>query len=460
MEKNCGAFMSDGLILKLSRILGEIGRRELPPDALAAARSRLFHAFGVSLTSSTLPAADTAWQVVRDTPGDCFTFGRSQRVSAEGAAFANGVLGHSSLLEDCGPGGLREGSHPGTYIIPAALAAAESVRASGRRLLAGLAVGYETVSRIGAAAPLTIVKRKFRPVGVMGPFGAAAAAATILGADDKQLAGALAIAANLSGGSTQGIFEGTMEPYFQAGFAARNGLFAAHLGLAAAVTSTRALEGEFGFFQTYGGEACDEAALLGPRDRLGICAVGTKRFAACLQNQQTVALIVDGLEAPLTPDIIERVVVRRPEGGSNGLKSPGVSRSAPFDNMLSAQMSARFTAAAALLGLPVDDPRFFQERCGDPMISALTDRIELSPSEDESVSVLLELRGREKILLDADKSDLLFPDDTTIRSGFLRRASSVIGDKAKAAVELIDDLDHLKDVRILTQAISSHDNRP
>ena len=36
-------------------------------------------------------------------------------------------------------------------------------------------------SRVGASVPVGLEARKFRPVGVIGPFGAAAAAAAILG---------------------------------------------------------------------------------------------------------------------------------------------------------------------------------------------------------------------------------------------------------------------------------------
>src|SRR5438132_10592584 len=124
--------MSETYVGGLSRILGEIARHQLPAEALAAAKSRLFHAFGVSFTSSALPSVGAAWKAVPHDSGNCFVFGRFQRIAAEDAAFVNGVIGHSSLLEDCGPGGLREGSHPSTFIIPAALAAAESVGASGR----------------------------------------------------------------------------------------------------------------------------------------------------------------------------------------------------------------------------------------------------------------------------------------------------------------------------------------
>jgi len=444
--------MNGGMLTRLSSLLGDIARAPLPPEAVEAAKNRFFHGFGVSLIGSTLPASKVAWDIARLNPGECLAFGHAQRVNAEGAALINGVSGHGCLLEDAGPGGLREGSHPGTFIVPAALAAADAVGASGQQFLAGLVVGYEAVSRIGAAAPQAIVKRKFRPVGVMGPIGAAAAAATIFGANDEQLAAALAVAVQLSGGSTQGIFEGTMEPYFQAGFSAANGVTAARLGCAGIVATVQALEGEFGFFQTYGGETGNEALLLGKKERLGICSVGSKQFAACLQNQATIALIVDGLDRPVKPGAVRKAVIHRPENGTNGLNSPGVSRSSPYSNMLSAQMSARFTAAAALLGHPVDDPKFFQRRYNDSEIGAFADRIELVKTLDDTVAITLEFNNGDKIVLDADKSGALFPSTAKIRSTFVDRVQEAIGNSNAAG--LIDNLENLKNVRELSGALA------
>lgn len=451
--------MQDGLVNGLAQVLGSIGRGALSPAALAAAKAKVLHALGVSLVSSALAPGRAAWAAVADVEGDCLVFGRSRGLSAPDAAFVNGTIGHSSLLEDCGPGGLREGSHPGPCILPAALAAAQAGGVDGWRFLAALVVGYEAVSRIGRSAPPSIVQRRFRPLAVMGPFGAAAAAATLAGADDRQLAAALAVAANLAGGTTQAIFEGSMESYFQAGIAARNGLLAARIGMAGATTAQAALEGEFGFFQVFGGAPADAGAMLAPADRCGIELVGLKRFASCVQNQNTVALLVDGLEAPLSPDRIERIRIERSASGTNGLNSPGVSRSGPFDNMLSAQMSARFTAAAAVLGLPVDDPRFYQDSFADPRVARLTERIDLVPCEDDRLVVTVTLRDGPAITLDGTGKSVLFPDYAEVRARFLARAQPLLGDQAAVAARLVDRLERLEDVRELLEVLRVQPDR-
>jgi hypothetical protein len=122
--------------------------------------------------------------------------------------------------------------------------------------------------------------------------------------------------------------------------------------------------------------------------------------------------------------------------------------------MLSAQMSARFTAAAALLGKPVDNPVFFSEHYADTDIAALTGRIELEPAEDQSVSVSIGLRSGREIALHSEKSDVLFPADGVIRDRFLRRVGSVQGRNAAVIAELVADLPKLNDVGRLTTAMS------
>ncbi|MEI5678293.1 MULTISPECIES: MmgE/PrpD family protein [unclassified Mesorhizobium] len=447
----------DGWSLQLSQKLCKLPMGRISPQAMEAARLRLLHAVGVSLAHSDLPAATTAWKALGFSRGESFAFGRSLRLGAEDAAFINATIGHGSLLEDCGPGGLREGSHPGTFVIPAALAVAEELDADGAALLAAMVVGYEAVSRIGFAGPPEIVQRRFRPLGVMGAFGSAAASATLMGAGPEQMAAALAIAANLAGGTTQGIFEGTMDAYFEAAFAARNGIVAARLAMAGAACPRAALEGEFGFFQTYGGAAGKLGEMLADRPGLGIETVGTKRFAACLQNQQTLALIADGLKQPLKVEDIARVTITRPAVGTNGLNSPGVSRSAPFANMLSAQMSARFTAASALLGHPVDDPGFFDRHHADTAIVELTRRIDLVPMDEGPVSVQIFLTDGSEIVLDDDKSAVLFPNLADVARRFVLRAGMRVGQQAGADVrDIILSLDCGKKVRAMTCTIAAY----
>jgi len=405
-----GARLAD----RLGGELYQLACAALPAATIGAAKDRLLHVIGVTLASSGLPVPAAAWQAVR--------------------------AAHSSLLEDCGPGGLSEGSHPGTYVPAAAFAAAEQVGASGADLLAAVVVGYEAVGVLGGIAPVSIVARRFRPLGVLGPIGAAAAAAMLYGCDRRQLAAAISIAANTAAGYGQGFVAGSTEPYLHAGFAARNGLLAASLAAAGCAAAPDSLEGPYGFFQTYGGDAGRI-----PPGHAGhaVTRLGTKKFAACLQNQETLSLIQARLPVPLAPEAVRRVALFRPATPSNGTASPGVGTGPPYDTMLQRQMSARFTAAAALLGRPVDDVRYFEAAGDDDDVATLAALIELHSTDDPVVRIDVDLRDGTRLTAAGDMSAVLFPTSREITDRFRGRAASVLGPATQDVISLIGQLERL-----------------
>jgi 2-methylcitrate dehydratase PrpD len=446
--------MGSSVPLQLSEVILAVADRS-DDRTLEGAKQRLLHGLGVALASARLPASEMAWRTMSDRAGACRVIGRAATLAPDAAAFVNAVAAHNSLQEDCGPGGLAEGSHPGTYVLPAALAAAEHAGASGRDLVRGIVAGYEAVSRIGQAAPSSIVARGFRPVPVMAPFGAAAATAAVRGAGAGQLAAALSIAANLSSGFGQGILEGTMEPYLHAGFGTRSGILAADLALQGAVAARGALDGRFGFFAAFGGEEPDLDALLRERDSAGVNRVGSKRFAACLQNQQTMELALDVVAPVLCMDDVLSITLVRPASGMNGTHSPGVDQLPPYGSMLQAQMAARFTAAAALLGRPVDEVGYFATAMNDAEAMALAAGMELRESPDQSVSLELLLRDGAVRVFRSSSSAGLYPAADVLLTRFRKRAEAAIGDRAPLAVTLIEQVESLSDVRELTALLAA-----
>lgn len=443
---------SGQLALALCRMV-ESGLRS---SAVEAAKARLLHGLGVSLGGANVPAAITAWNAVARDAGACLALGRSSRVTAAAAAFANGVLGHCSLQEDTSLGAMEGGGHPGTYVIPAALAAAENVGASGAALISGIVLGYEAVDRLCRATPPGVLQRNFRTVPLMGPFGAATAAAMIYGANEAQLSTAIAIAANAAGGLKQGLFDGTIEPYLHAGFAARDGLLAADLAIAGAVASVNELEGEFGFFETFGGSAGDVDALYREAAEPAVCRIGIKPFPSCLENQETMALILRNSPNDLRGTDIQRVTLYRSASGRNGIHVPGVASVEPCKNTLQAQLSARFTAAASLMRRPVDDIRYFLAAVHDAEVMDLAERVDIAVTSDDGVAVDVILQGGRNLEFRGDTSSTLFPAAREIRERFTERGAAILGkDQAQRVAALIDSLETISDVRELTLMLSN-----
>ena len=153
------------------------------------------------------------------TSGRASIIGAGSRTSAEQAAFLNGTAG--TFLE------LDEGSqfalgHPGVHVLPAALAAAEVNRSSGRELLLAVVLGYEVAARIGIGAT---IRPSMHPHGTWGTVGSAVAVAKLGGADTEQLRTVINIASTLGlGTSRETMYQGGTVRNSFAGFSGSIGL--------------------------------------------------------------------------------------------------------------------------------------------------------------------------------------------------------------------------------------------
>src|SRR5947208_7960443 len=103
------------------------------------------------------------------------------RLSLAGATMLNGYLITAVTMCDIHRSTL---THVTPEIIPPALAIAERDGRSGRDLLVAIAAGCETTTRVGLGLDYAeFRKRGWHGPGVIGPFGAAAAAGRLIGFD-------------------------------------------------------------------------------------------------------------------------------------------------------------------------------------------------------------------------------------------------------------------------------------
>ena len=166
-----------------------------------------------------------------------------RRATLRAAALINGAASHSVEFDDI----YRDaGYHPGSPVISAALAAAQSTGASGETFLRGVIVGYETSTRIGEAIMPSHYKF-WHTTGTVGSFGAAAAVATVLGCNREQFAHALGTVGSFASGLQQAFRSQCMTKPLHGGHAADVGAMAA-MGAAKGLTGALdMLEGEVGF---------------------------------------------------------------------------------------------------------------------------------------------------------------------------------------------------------------------
>ncbi|HEV7803453.1 MAG TPA: MmgE/PrpD family protein, partial [Burkholderiales bacterium] len=178
--------------------------------------------------------------------GTTTRFFDGQAASHGSAAFANAVLLSGRVQGDSHPCG-----HIGGVVIPATLASAERAGIGGKHMLASLIAAYEVALRIGRDHAADLSLRGFRTTPCYGVFGAAVAAGRAQRFDAGRMASAIGLAANFAGGLREYVDAGTEESPFQAGFAARNGLYTADLVAQGLIAAPSALHGSSGFYRAF-----------------------------------------------------------------------------------------------------------------------------------------------------------------------------------------------------------------
>jgi 2-methylcitrate dehydratase PrpD len=220
------------------------------------------------------------YAAVQQRPGASRVSASHRTMSAQDAAFVNGSYGHGFEYDDAhGP----SASHPGSCVIPAALAIGEELGASLEEVITAMVAGYEVYTRIGVLAAPDLLRRGFHPHAVLSNFGAAAVAAKLRGFDAESTLHALAIALSHASGTTEYTSTGGSIKRIHAGIGTRNGMAAADMARAG-ITGPRApFSGNKGFFKTFlqrgPGEGAEQR--FGPGRPFEIGAVWLKAYCAC-----------------------------------------------------------------------------------------------------------------------------------------------------------------------------------
>jgi 2-methylcitrate dehydratase PrpD len=117
--------------------------------------------------------------------------------------------------------------HASASVVPSLIATARRHAVTGRDLLLALVAGYEVESKLGAQLGRPLTARGWHVSGVIGPFGAAAAALLATRDSVERIAQAMAIASTGASGLIAAF--GTMSKSLQLGRTAAGGILAADL---------------------------------------------------------------------------------------------------------------------------------------------------------------------------------------------------------------------------------------
>jgi len=212
-----------------------------------------------------------------------------QGADAGRQAFLLGGLAHILEMDDLHRASV---THPGCVVVPAALVLALRERCSGRAMLDAVLRGYEAVARIGIAVGRAHY-RIWHSTATCGPFGAAMAAATVLGLDDDQTVHALGNPGTQSSGFWQFIETGAMSKHLHAGRAAEAGVTAAELAALGFTGPPAILEGAKGLFAGACPDADPGAVMRDPEAPWQLHATSIKPWPCCRHTHPAIDAAVE-----------------------------------------------------------------------------------------------------------------------------------------------------------------------
>ena len=371
---------------------------KLPEAAVAAARRAILDTLGVTLAGAVEPTAARVRALIAHRCGadEATVIGTELRASVEDAALANGTASHALDYDDLNQ---SLSGHPSVPILAAALPLAERRRASGAALVTAFVAGVEIEAKLGRALNPALYEIGWHATGVLGVFGAAAAAAKLLGLSTERTAHALAIAASMASGIKANF--GTDCKPLHVGHAARCGIEAALLAEAGFTGNPRALEHGDGFGATHatGNRAAWDlttAGLGSPHDLVDP-GIGVKRFPACASTHQA----LDATLALAEEHGIQPASVASVECGVNYM-APHQLIYDQAETGLQGKFSMPYCVSVALLDRTVGLAQFAEERVRRADVKALMPKVRMYVHADQTTRESLPTRFTEVAIKLAD----------------------------------------------------------
>ena len=350
---------------------------DVPPAALA------FISIGFTDCLATLAAGrhdcitKALRQAVEPAAGACNLLLGLGTASPGDAALINATAAHALDFDDAAQRG-----HLSTVMVPAILAEAEVLGASGRQMATAYASGYEAWAELMRREPDHYHNAGWHPTGVFGPIAAAAACASLRGLDPERTAMALAIAASGSAGLIANF--GSMTKPYHAGRAAQAGLMAARLAQAGFTGSADALEHAKGLMRAISPQGrvdLDSPVEAGRDWKLPRGGLNIKKYPSCFATHRALDGMLDLLaEHGVDPAQVARVSVTISRRNKSTLRYERPQTG------LEAKFSMQFAMASAIIarqaGLPELEDGFVRR----PDVQAMMARVEVLPEDREDAT--------------------------------------------------------------------------
>ncbi len=236
-----------------------VGYEDLPSEALRVGKRCMVDTLGVMIAGCSEHSVHILVEDAVEQGGKAEALllgGGERKAPAALAARVLGTAGHAHDWDDTQVSldpahvyGLL--THPSVPPLSATIAMAQRLGGvDGKRFMLAFQTGFEVECKISEWMSHRHYRRGHHSSGTVGTFGAAAAAAKLLGLKGEKLAHALGIAASLAAGIRANF--GTMTKPLHVGRASENGVTAALLAARGFTADPSVLDGQWGFFAVMG----------------------------------------------------------------------------------------------------------------------------------------------------------------------------------------------------------------
>jgi 2-methylcitrate dehydratase PrpD len=418
----------------------------LADDTVQQAKRCVLDLLGVALAGCRTPMAEASarFGFAHFGSGQATVLGFPTASSPIGATWVNGISASALDLDD---GHRAAMGHPGASVIPAALAIAEAVGASGKAFLAAVVAGYEVAVRVSVSRRPPYKERLYS-TGIWGGLGAATAAAKLLQLDARAMEHTLGIA------FAHGPFPGSGVDSRMV----KEGIgWAGMAGCAAALMAQQGFEGPGDAFGQYGRHDPGELVRDLGKD-LAIDQVYFKPHASCRWSHPAVDGILELVRRDhIRPEEVEAVAV---EGF---YETTRLSKTEPATTV-AAQFSIPFCVAIALTYGRVGPAEVSEANLHNPQVLGLARKVSIAIDPDldrefpakTMTRVTAQTRhGEFTELIEYPKGNVENPlTEAEHLTKFQSLAADILGAGRVAALkEAVEQLDRMSDIRDFTRLL-------
>jgi 2-methylcitrate dehydratase PrpD len=300
---------------RLARYMVSARDRELPPNVMVECKNRILDTFGAMVSGARMDPGIMAVKYVRGLGGteEASVIGASFRTTTINAALANAMCAHADETDDFEP---ATKAHPGSSVVPAALAVGEKEGRSGMEFIRAVALGYDLSCRLLMALGPDLVRGTHRSAeGTSSTFGALGSAASLARLDEKGMRFAISYASQQVSGLWSWVKdEDHIEKAFDfAGMGARNGVTAVSMVQAGLTGVYDVLDGTHNLFIALSTKPQPEEMLAGLGSKFYVTETAIKTFSVGYPIQSPLdATLTLRKQYGLTPDNVKSILVKLP----------------------------------------------------------------------------------------------------------------------------------------------------